>query len=258
MGLIEVRSAINRDTNSPVYGNCTLSIGDGTIRVPFENGRSMVEEDIVRRYLINNGGLEFPSLGIWRTPEGTVGAPAAQDAASDLQGGLETQAEGGPIPVDVDDVVAQLPAEEKAGLVGKLLGQLGVSDAVASQVVDQIKGDDVPNPETADERPNETEDERRLRESAEEVERLKAAGELPDDPEADASPSAAATDDGSTSTGDNSVRVVPSGFDDKTQEGELRCLAKTASGSQCKNAAVTADGVASACAIEAHQKQFSS
>lgn len=242
--MIEVRSRLDDDTNQPKYGNCALTVGDGSERVEFTNGRALAKRSVVDAYLINNGDLEFPSLGIWRQRGGAPATPAVQSVESDLRGGVVADEE------TIADAVEQLPIEEKAGLLGKILGQLGVPPEKAAEFAaaalassdaaapDDGSGDEPPPSEP----PTETDEERKLRETAEEVARLEAEGEL--DPDADGNPEGA-----------KGVRVVPQGFDERTQEGELRCLAAKGDGSQCQNAAAD-DGPA--CHIAAHAKQFAS
>lgn len=241
--MLEVRAALNGDTNEPVYGTCTLSVGDGSVKVAFQNGRAVVPRSVVEKYLVQNGGIEVPALGIFRSRISSGATVQSQDSVT---------AEG-PATVELEDMTPEerlATAKRLSDLIERDQG--GDPDPAKEQAAaDQQPGPTTTVDEAATEgsKPleEETEKERNLRlarehleAEGEEVPEVEATDDDAKEPGADEPPAAA-------------PRVVPEGFDDKTGEGEPRCLAKKSDGAQCKNAAK--DG-GPACQLEAHAKQF--
>lgn len=242
MQKVAIQAALNPVTNEPVYGDCTLSVGDGSVKISFVHGRAIVDLDVAQKYLVNNGAIEIPALGILRSRQIDGDANVATRPEDLLGGGIV----GVPVAADVEALthegpsassLADLSPEQRLEIAKELMGLIQEDQATASEPSPEpaaATGEPEPaepgeaTDEEAEEPVEETAQQRAIREAQE---HLAGEGVEPAQPS----------------------RVVPEGFDDATAEGEPRCLATKADGTQCQNAA---KDKGPACQVSAHQAQF--
>jgi hypothetical protein len=155
--MLEVRAALNPDTNEPLYGTCTLSVGDGSVKVQFTNGRAVAPRSVVERYLVENGALEVPALGIFRSRISEGGAVVQSQESVTATG---TKA--------LEDMTPEERIEAALRLSELIAADQGGGDARrAEEEPEEPASTDDASPEDP---PEETEQERRIREAKEHLE----------------------------------------------------------------------------------------
>lgn len=262
--LYTIIARVNPETGTPLIGEATFLTGYGSVKLRAGRSDASVPESVAKALKASRNDIDIiPSEQFgdapapMQMPADTAAAIAAKHAAAEQKvqaavdndemveveiGGQKVLVPASVIakaatPVVEKDKVAEGAAERAAAAEAERKARVGDEAALAAaREALEAEGEEVPDPvqptgNAGNAGASVTLDGRNL------TERTNQAPSEPRENDGEQPP----------------VRVVPPGFEDRTEDGEPRCLAAKGDGTQCKNAAIDAGP---ACRIDAHQKQF--